>query len=416
MCNNTNMQVVIVGAGAAGCFCAIELKRRCPELAVTVLEGGAKPLAKVAVTGGGRCNLTNTFRRVNALEEVYPRGFRLMRRIFREFSPEDTVRWWESEGVRLVAQDDECIFPESQNAMQIVDTLKRLMQRHSVNLECGCKVDKIEHMDGKFRVGTTGGTSQMADIVIVTAGGNKSAALRATLPPEVAVTETVPSLFTLKIANDSLHALMGTVVENATLRLAGTRLASQGTLLITDWGVSGPATLKLSSYAARTLAAAQYQGNLVINWLSLNEEQVRQRIGRSISSSGRKTLQNEHPDALTSRLWGHILGRSGLREDMRWGEIGSKGISRLVSQLTCDSYPICGRATFKEEFVTCGGVDLAAIDGATLESKKVPDLYFAGEVLDIDAVTGGFNLQAAWSTAIVVARAVTRQCSSDCRP
>lgn len=400
------MHVIIVGAGAAGCFCAIELKRLRPEITVTVLEAGSKPLAKVAVTGGGRCNLTNTFRRVKALDEVYPRGFRLMRRIFREFSPEDTVRWWESEGVRLVAQDDECIFPESQDAMQIVDTLRRLMQRHGVNVKCGSKVEKIEYSDGKYCVIPSVGARQMADIVIVTAGGNKSAALRSMLPPEVAVTETVPSLFTLKIADDGLHTLMGTVVENATLRLAGTRFCSQGTMLITDWGVSGPATLKLSSYAARTLAAAQYQGNLVINWLSLSEEQVRQWIDRSISSSGRKTLQNEHPDALTSRLWGHILGRCGLREDMRWSEIGSKGISRLVSQLTCDSYPICGRATFKEEFVTCGGVDLATIDSATLECKKMPGLYFAGEVLDIDAVTGGFNLQAAWSTAFVVARSV----------
>lgn len=401
-----NANVMIVGAGAAGCFCAIELKRRHPGFSVTVYEAGPKPLAKVAVTGGGRCNLTNTFRSVGRLEEAYPRGFRLMRRVFGQFSPEDTVRWWEGEGIRLVAQDDECIFPESQDAMQIVGTLTRLMRENAVKLQCGCRVEKIERRGDGFIVKMADGKTETPDAVVVAPGGCKSAALRSMLPDSVNVTDTVPSLFTLKIADEGLRSLMGIVVEDVALRLAGTRFTSNGTFLITDWGASGPATLKLSSYAARHLAKTQYQGTLVVNWLNLSEERIREWIGHTASSGGRKTLLNIRPDVLPSRLWLHILQRCGLREDMRWAELGGKGIARLVNELSDAGYPVCGRARFKEEFVTCGGVDLAGVDSATLESKAVPGLYFAGEVLDIDAVTGGFNLQAAWSTAMTVAMAV----------
>lgn len=401
-----NAHIAIIGAGAAGCFCAIELKRRCPGMTVTVLEAGPKPLAKVAVTGGGRCNLTNSFRGVTALEEVFPRGCRLMRRVFGQFSPEDTVAWWEGEGLRLVVQDDECIFPESQDAMEIVGTLTRLMRENGVRLKCGCRVKKIEYNDGVMFVTMDDGKVELFDAVVVTAGGCKSSSLRAMLPPEVEVTDTVPSLFTFKIADDSLKSLMGTVVEHVRLRLAGTRFSSEGTLLVTDWGVSGPATLKLSSYAARHLAGSGYQGNLIINWLNRSEDEVRAWIDSSVFSCGRKTLSNVHPQALTSRLWLHILKRCGLREDLRWTELGGKSATRLVNELSGACYPLCGRARFKEEFVTCGGVNLAGVDSATLESRRVPGLFFAGEVLDVDAVTGGFNLQAAWSTAMVVARAI----------
>lgn len=403
---SSDTKVFIVGAGAAGCFCAIELKRLRPDMEVVILEAGVKPLAKVALTGGGRCNLTNTFRKVERLEDVYPRGFRLMRRAFGRFSPEDTVRWWEDEGVRLVAQEDECIFPESQDAMQIVRTLMRLMQSYGVELQCGCKVDRIERGDCGFSLTLDDGSTLRCDAVVVTTGGCKGSALRNLLPREVEVTDTVPSLFTLKIADEALCALMGTVVENVSLRLSGTRFVSEGTLLITDWGISGPATLKLSSYAAPHLAQTQYKGSLTVNWLNRPEEEIQDWIYHNINNCARKALVNVRPEELSFRLWQHILKHCGLREDMRWAEIGGKGISRLVNGLSCACYPICGRARFKEEFVTCGGVSLPSVDSATLQSRKVPGLFFAGEVLDVDAVTGGFNLQAAWSTAMVVAAAM----------
>jgi hypothetical protein len=217
----------------------------------------------------------------------------------------------------------------------------------------------------------------------------------------------VPSLFTLKIPDAGLRALMGTVVEQASLALAGTKFRAAGTLLLTDWGVSGPATLRLSSYAARHLAENGYAGTLLVDWLDAPEAAAREWISATAAANAKKQAASTPPDGITARLWRHLLGRAGLREDLRWAELGSKGAARLAATLTADAYPVAGRARFKEEFVTCGGVDLSGINLNTLESKVCPGLYFAGEALDVDAVTGGFNLQAAWSTAALVAGAIT---------
>lgn len=388
-------KTVIIGAGAAGCFCAIEVKRRRPDIDVTVYEAGAKPLAKVAVTGGGRCNLTNSFAGISRLAEAYPRGEQVMKRALRAFSQRDTMEWFEKEGVALLTQEDGCVFPVSQDAMQIVRTLERLMRELGVKVVCNKKVGSISELD--------------ADCIVITAGGSRKAALQALLPDDVAITDTVPSLFTFKIADESLRALMGTVAENVALSLAGTAFRSHGTLLVTDWGVSGPATLKLSSYAARHLADSAYGATLLVKWLDCTESEVRQILDACISGNGKKFVSNAHPEGMTERLWQHLLQRAGIRGDLRWQEMGGKSVNRLVNTLTADAYQIVGRARFKEEFVTCGGVDLAGVDLNTLESKAHPGLFFAGEVLDIDAITGGFNLQAAWSTGYTVARTIAAE-------
>ena len=377
------MKIAIIGGGAAGCFCAIGLKRRLPDAEVTVYEAGPKLLAKVAVTGGGRCNLTNSFRDVRRLGEVYPRGEQLMRRALAAFSHEDTMRWFEAEGVRLTVQEDQCVFPVSQDAMQIVRTLERCLR------EAGVRVRLND-----------------ADRVVVTVGGSSREKLERLLPTGVEVTPCVPSLFTLKIPDAGLRALMGTVVEQASLALAGTKFRAAGTLLLTDWGVSGPATLRLSSYAARHLAENGYAGTLLVNWLDAPEAAAREWMAAAAAEHPQKQAAGTPPAGLTARLWRHLLGRAGLREDLRWAELGSKGAARLASTLTADAYPVAGRARFKEEFVTCGGVALSGVNLNTLESKVRPGLYFAGEALDVDAVTGGFNLQAAWSTAALVAAAM----------
>ncbi len=394
-------KVVIIGAGAAGCFCAIELKRRTPGAAVTVLEAGARPLAKVSVTGGGRCNISNTFASVGTLSEVYPRGEKLIRQAFRSFSPEDTHRWWEAEGVRLVAEPDGRLFPASQDAMQVVRTLERLMRQLGVEVRCKAKVEKISNEAGGYRLTLAGGETIRADKVVVTTGGGALGLLEGL---DIEIIPPVPSLFTFKLSDPGIKELTGTSVDDVTLALAGTKFRSSGTLLLTDWGVSGPATLRLSSYAARYLADNGYRATLLINWLSLTEAVAREWL-RSVSD-GQKLLANVHPEGLSARLWKHLLNRAGLREDIRWAELGSKGLNRLVAVLTADSYEITGRAKFKEEFVTAGGVSMSAVDPSTLESRRCPGLFFAGEVLDIDALTGGFNLQAAWSTGILVARSL----------
>lgn len=396
-----NPKIVVIGAGAAGCFCAIEIKRRLPAASVTVLEKGPKALAKVALTGGGRCNLTNTFAEVSRLSEVYPRGEQLMKRALRAFSQEDTMRWFEKEGVRLTVQDDQCVFPVSQDAMQIVKTLLNLMRRMGVDLRCGCPVQAIRPQTEGFLI-SSAEDSFTADYVIVTTGGG---AVRM-LPEDIAIEKPVPSLFTLTIEDKGLRALAGTLATEATLSLAGTKLRSNGTLLITDWGVSGPATLKLSSYAARQLSDNGYKGTLLINYISLPETEILDWIDGMTQAEGKKQITSTPVPGVTQRLWRHLVARAALREDIRWAELGSKGRARLAQVISADSYPIAGRCHFKEEFVTCGGVSLKEIDINTLQSRRYPGLYFAGEVLDVDAVTGGFNLQAAWSMAMLAAGSI----------
>ena len=374
---------------------------------MTVYEAGAKALAKVAVTGGGRCNISNTFESVISLAEVYPRGEKLVRQAFRAFSPEDTRRWWEAEGVRLVEEPVRSagdqpgrLFPASQDAMQVVRTLERLMRQLGVELKCRAKVESIRHSD-RYALTFADGSTATADRVVVTTGGGALALLDGL---GIDVVPPVPSLFTLKLSDQGIRELTGTSIENVTLSLAGTKFRSHGTLLLTDWGVSGPATLRLSSYAARHLAESGYKGTLLINWLGSTEADVRDWLSSAAAANSAKLVASVHPDGLTSRAWVHLLHRAGLREDIRWAELGSKGFNRLVSVLVADSYEITGRAQFKEEFVTAGGVSMSAVNPSTLESRQHPGLFFAGEVLDIDALTGGFNLQSAWSTAFLVAQ------------
>ena len=386
--------IAIIGAGAAGCFCAAELRRMRPDIRVDVYEAGPKPLSKVAITGGGRCNLTNSFEGIRSLSEVYPRGERLMKRLLHVFSQEDTWRWFESAGVPLVLQDDHCVFPQSQDAMDIVHALLRRME--DANLLLRTPVHSIgpgPMVDG-----------EAYDAVIVTTGGAPKG-----LPMleglDLEWVPTVPSLFTFTVRDEGLRSLMGLVVD-ASVSIPGTSFKADGPLLITDWGLSGPAVLKLSSYAARHLHDVGYKAPLAVNWLALNEAEAREELLAIAAENPRKQASNTPPAGLQARLWNHLILRAGQRPDIRWAELGSKGLNRLVATLTQDAYDIAGKTKFREEFVTCGGVSLGNLDPATLESKQHPGLYFAGEVLDIDAVTGGFNLQAAWTTGAVVARSI----------
>lgn len=414
------MQIAIIGGGAAGCFAAIEIKRHMPQARVTVYESGKKLLAKVAVTGGGRCNLTNSFRNVKSAETVYPRGARLMKRLLREFSHKDAYRWFEKEGVKLVTQDDDCVFPASQDAMEIVHTLERLMRDNGVNVKTSHRVSRIiadgndDSKNGNesgFTLHFTGNTERRehADKVLVTSGGSPRRNGMAFLDGiDLEIVEPVPSLFSLCIPKSDITRLTGTVVNDVSVAITGTKLRTSGPLLITHWGMSGPAILRLSSYAARMLHDNGYKARLSVNWLGgMTESEVNDVLHELSANNERKQIQNIYPQQLNSKLWLHLLGQSSLRPDMRWGELGSKGRNKLVSALTGDIYYADGKNRFKEEFVTCGGVALGNINPSTLECRNCKNLYFAGEVLDVDAVTGGFNLQAAWTMAYVVAKAMT---------
>jgi len=405
-------RVAIIGAGAAGCFCAAQLRAMAPELKVTVFEAGSKPLAKVAITGGGRCNLTNDFEGIRSLADAYPRGERLMKRALRAFSNEDTIRWFTGNGVPCVLQPDHCWFPQSQDAMDVVRCLLRAMKGCDVQLNT--KVTRIAGdtlgPDGpRYDISVipsnpsvipseARGSYTSYDYVVVTTGGAQHFPFLEGLDLEIV--PPVPSLFTFNIPDPALKALMGLVVE-AQIGLQGTPFKADGPLLITDWGLSGPATLKLSAYAARHLSENGYKGTVGINWLDTNENEVRARLQETSARNPQKQLVNT--PLLQQRLWEHLIGRAGLRPDIRWAELGSKGLNRLTAVLTNDTYPVSGKSKFREEFVTAGGVALSNIDINTLESKRYPGLFFAGEILDIDAITGGFNLQAAWSTGYVCA-------------
>ena len=404
------MKTAIIGAGAAGCFCANVLKRLRPESQIDVYESGQKPLQKVAITGGGRCNLTNSFAEVKSMNQVYPRGYNLMKRLFKRFDHRATMQWFEDEGVRLVTQDDQCVFPQSQDAMEIVTTLLRGMQ--GIRIYTNQRVREIipcnEH---SYRI-STDSRSEVYDNVVVTTGGSpKASGLDFLSELALEMVPPVPSLFTFNIGEegdkDPITALMGVVVKQAEVRLPGTNYKADGPLLITHWGMSGPAILRLSSYAARWLADKGYQATLSVNWMGdMNEEEVRTLLQQRMNEQPKKQIGTVH--LLTQRLWNHLLNKIELSPERRCAEVGSKQLNKLVATLCNDTYRITGQSRYKEEFVTCGGVSLTNIDPNTLECRQHRGVYFAGEVLDVDAVTGGFNLQAAWTMGYIAAQGILR--------
>lgn len=401
-------KIAIIGAGAAGTFCATLLRRAQKGHEIEIFESGKKALAKVAITGGGRCNLTNSFDGIKKLSDAYPRGDRLMKKLFCRFDHKDTWAWFENEGVSLVTQDDNCVFPYSQNAMEIVNTLLRGLgranEKDSVKLHLGCSIKEIRHNPGgDYTLISADGQEYRHDIVIVTCGGlPKNSSLFKNI--DIDIVSPLPSLFTFSL-NDRIKEMMGTVAEAST-SIVGTKFKAHGPLLITDWGMSGPAILKLSSYAARFLAENEYKAPLSVNWLNANDEQARAIVSALAKGNEKKLVRSVHPECIPSRLWNYLVDKSGLRQDIRWIELGKTGLNKLCNTLVNDSYEIIGKTRFREEFVTCGGISLDEINHNSLESKKYPGLYFAGEVLDIDAITGGFNLQAAWTSGYVVADSI----------
>ncbi len=359
---------------------------------VTIFEQQRRVLAKVEISGGGRCNCTNSFRDVSDLRQVYPRGGQLLKRLFKVFGPKDAYRWFEDHGVELVVQEDQCVFPKAQDSHAIIDCFLNEARRLGVKIKTNNKIEKPSDLLNAY------------DYVVWTVGGLSSAA-QLSLNPELSLTKCVPSLFTFNIKDKALNNLMGVVVEDAIASIPGTKFKVQAALLLTHWGMSGPAILKLSSHGARYLAENNYRAPLLINWIGeTNAEYVRDELLEIAESNPQKQLSSYRPYGLQQRLWDYLLSKLNLK--CKWSELGKKNLNKLIDTLTNDHYQIEGRAAFKDEFVTCGGISLEAVGSRTLESKEVPNLYFAGEVLDIDGVTGGFNFQAAWTTGYVVAQSI----------
>ena len=391
------MKTAIIGGGAAGFFLAINLKEMCPKMEVSIFEKSKHVLSKVEISGGGRCNCTNSFAEVRDLSGVYPRGHRLMKRLMKGFSQEDAYEWFERHGVRLMTQDDHCVFPLSQDSHTIINCFLAEARRHGVEIRMESRIDSLEQLsDYDFIAVTTGGSPKAEGLQWLADKGHE-------------IVSPVPSLFTFQITDEALHALMGTVVEDVMTMIPGTKLRAEGPLLITHWGMSGPSILKLSSYGARLLAESGYQTTLAVNWTKRRDTEVMVILDEMMIRCPQKQMKTVPPCGLSSRLWTYLVEKClGERSNARWGSLNKKEINRLANLLSGgDCYQITGRATFKDEFVTCGGIALSAVNPSTLESRHVPRLYFAGEVLDIDGITGGFNFQAAWTTAYTVACAIT---------
>ena len=404
------MDIAIIGGGAAGFMAAIVARRTNPASKVTIFERAQKVLAKVEITGGGRCNVTNSFAAITDMKQAYPRGHKLMKRLMKTFSHEDTYRWFEQHGVPLVTQEDECVFPKAQDSHAIINCLVRQANELGVTICCQHRLVNIHRMeDGKLKLEFENGLHRVFHRTIITTGGSPNGCgLQYLAQLGHDIEPPVPSLFTFNIKDRAFCDLMGTVVEPVVTTIPGTKLRAKGPLLVTHWGVSGPAVLKLSSYAARLLAENDYKAPLAISWTGeLTRQEVEENLLKLQTANPRKQVATLHPFGLPSRLWLYILSKLDIDAVKPWAEIGRKTLNRMIETLVNDQYTIAGKGAFREEFVTCGGVSLSSVNSKTLESKVCPNLFFAGEVLDIDAITGGFNLQAAWTTGFIAGKSAS---------
>ena len=398
-------QVIVIGGGAAGFFAALSVREHHPHVRVVLLEKGARPLDKVRISGGGRCNVTHDCRDLRRLAAHYPRGERFLRKAFRHFAVGDTIAWFRDRGVELKTEPDGRMFPTTDDSGTIVDALTSAADRAGVEVRLRCPVTALEPQGSRWVVRTPEGELQ-ADRVIVASGGSpKREGLQWLADLGHAVVDPVPSLFTFNLPGDPITKLMGVVADAVTVHVAGSKLSSTGPLLVTHWGLSGPAVLRLSAWGARELQERGYRYTVRIDWTGgLGELPVRERLRDLRDTQARKLLRNADPFGLPARLWAFLLERAGVDEATVCAELPRKDLDRLVDVLVNDLHEARGKTTFKEEFVTAGGVALSEVDPDTLASRRAPGLYFAGEVLDIDGITGGFNFQAAWTTGWIAGR------------
>lgn len=400
------MKVAVIGGGAAGFFAAVSCKKHFPHAHVEILEKSAKVLSKVKISGGGRCNVTNATYKIGDLVKNYPRGEKQLRKAFSQFCTTDTVEWFESRNVRLVTQEDNCIFPKAQDSQVIIDALIGECKKLGVHVRTGQNVQSIERSEERFKLSIKGSSVLEFDKLIVTTGGQpKYSGLQWLEDLGHKIQEPVPSLFTFNMPKNPVTALMGVVVEGAKVKIPGTKLEDQGPLLVTHWGMSGPAILKLSAWGARILEEKNYQFSVLVNWLSFeNEDVCRHALKEKSKEWGNRQLKNVDGFGLPNRLWEFLLNKYEIPSQKRLEELSKKQFNKMVMMLFSDLYEVSGKTTFKEEFVTCGGIDLSNVNFKTMESKVVPGMYFAGELLDIDGITGGFNFQAAWTTGYIAGK------------
>jgi len=403
---NTSFDLAVIGGGAAGFFGAITTAEMNPDLSIVVLEKTTKLLSKVRVSGGGRCNVTHHCFEPTPLSKHYPRGSKELKSLFRKFQAKDVVEWFESKGVKLKTEADGRIFPVSNNSQTIIDCFLQEAERHQIQIKLQSEVKKISPEKNGFNLDLNAERISARKILIATGGYNNLQSYDWLKP--MPIINPIPSLFTFNDSDKKFKDLMGVAVQQAEVKIAGTKFSETGPLLITHWGLSGPAVIKLSAWAAEYLHEKHYTFTVLVNWTgSVTEEGLRKDLQELNIHHGKQKIQNNPLYKIPSRLWARLCELAEIDGNKTWAELPRKNLNRLVEFIIRCPFEIKGKTTFKEEFVTCGGVDLKSVDLETMECKLVKGIYFAGEVLNIDGETGGFNFQSAWTTAYIAATSIS---------
>lgn len=398
-------QLVVIGGGASGFFCAINTAIKNPNLKIMIVEKQSKVLQKVKVSGGGRCNVIHACFQNSLLIQKYPRGKNFLKKTFQQFSTQNTIDWFEERGVKLKAEADGRMFPITDSSQTIIDCLLNEVAKYKIDLKLQTEIVSVEKINEQFNLQTKNGQTIIADYVYVASGGFPKIEQYDWLKKLGHSIETpVPSLFTFNIPKHPLNDLMGVVVENAIVKIVGTKLQEQGPVLVTHWGLSGPAILRLSAWGAIELQQKNYDFSIVINWLGINESEVRNNWNAMRTKQSYLQLKNKNPFGMPTRLWDFILQTCQINPETKWSELPQKEQNKLINTLTTHELNVKGKTTFKEEFVTSGGIKLDEVDANTMQSKLVTHLFFGGEILNIDGITGGFNFQNAWTCGFIASQ------------
>lgn len=401
---NSKYDILIIGGGAAGFFTAINVVEKNPNLKVAILERGKSVLEKVRISGGGRCNVTHACFVPNELVKFYPRGEKELRGPFHQFCSGDTIEWFEKHGVTLKIEEDGRMFPESDSSQTIIDCFTKATKDLGIDVLTSQSVQSIYQAETHFKVQTNTDTFLAEKVVLTTGSNPKMWEMLESLGHSIV--SAVPSLFTFNVKDARIKDLMG-LSTFASVKVKKSKLEASGPLLITHWGLSGPGILRLSAWGARELFDKNYHFAILINWLNETTFEVAIDLLKDIKTeNAKKVISKKSPFEMPNRLWERLVLASGISEETKWADCTKNQLQALANQLTNGEFQVNGKSTFKEEFVTAGGIDLKEVNFKTMESKIIPNLYFAGEILDIDAITGGFNFQNAWTGGFIVAQSI----------
>ena len=406
-------KLIVIGGGAAGFFCAVNAAAQNQELEVTLIEKSNKLLSKVRVSGGGRCNVTHACDSISEMIKKYPRGEKFLKQAFHHFFTSDTIEWFEKRNVKLKTEADGRMFPESNSSETIINCLLQEANKNKVVILMNREIVKVERIfieqeKNQFQLLSKDGAILEADFVCIACGGfHKPEQYKWLSELGHSFESPIPSLFTFNVPKNPISELMGISVENVQVKINGTKFSQSGPILITHWGFSGPAVLKLSAFAAKELFSKNYDFSISINWLKdYHENSLLEKLKLIRHELASKKIINKNPFNLPQRLWEYHLMQCEINAEIRWADLPAKQQNQLAKQLCAQQFQVKGKTTFKEEFVTAGGIKLNEIDANTMQSKIVPNFFFAGEIMDVDGITGGFNFQHAWTSGWIAARSI----------